>query len=356
MFDWQLDSPWMLLLGLLVVPYFWLVFRSRPTLAYSSTGLVEGLPRTLRVRLGFLPHLLTAISILLLATAMARPQTEDATSNLSREGIAIMLVVDRSGSMDARDLEREYLNVNRLEVVKDVLHYFITGSDQRDRLDSLVEGGKRKFVDRGRPDDMIGLVAFAGFADSICPLTLDHGNLLQTIEEVRLADGNENGTAIGEGLGLAVERLRQSPVESKVVILLTDGVNNRGELEPAKAGDLAASENIKVYCIGAGTNGYAPFPVRNPLTGETVLQAMQVEIDEETLQAIAEKTGGKYYRATDKDALKQIYEEIDELEKTEVSELKYVQYDEHFQEFVLGGAVAFATAWILQLTWFRRFP
>ena len=357
MSDWQFESPWFLLVGLVALPVIWTMRRSRPTLAYSSVAGFASLPTTWRSRLSFLPRLLIVVAILLFAIALARPQTADDSSNISREGIAIMLVVDRSGSMDARDLEREYKNINRLEVVKDVLLYFLTGNDELDRFDSITSGQDRTIIERGRPNDMIGLVTFAAYADSMCPLTLDHGNLFETINQLELAtDRTENGTAIGDGLGLAVERLRRSPIESKIVILLTDGVNNRGELDPLKAGDLAASEDIKVYCIGAGTNGYAPFPVRNPLTGEVVLQAMQVEIDEESLQAISEKTGGKYFRATDKSALKKIYDEIDQLEKTEVSELKFTRYHEHFHEFVLGGVFLLAAGWLLQATWCRSYP
>ena len=356
MSEWRFDSPWFLLIGLAIFPVIWISWRARPTMAFSSTAGLNDLPKTWRSRFSRLPTFLFTLAILLFAIAMARPQTFDDTSSISREGIAIMLVVDRSGSMDARDLEDEFKNVNRLEVVKDVLHYFLTGTDDRDQVDSLIRGNQRKFLDRGRPDDMIGLVTFAGYADSVCPLTLDHGNLMESVNELQLADQSENGTAIGDGLGLAVERFRKSDVESKVVILLTDGVNNRGQLDPLKSGDLAASENIKVYCIGAGTNGFAPIPVRHALTGEVVLQAMKVEIDEKTLKAIAEKTGGKYFRATDKEALKSIYDEIDQLEKTEVSELKYFKYHEHFQSFLLAGAIALSLSWLLQLTWLRRYP
>ena len=356
MSEWQLASPWFLLIALVTLPMAWMMLQSHSTLAISSVVAFEGLSQTVRARLSSVPHLLFLLAIILFSIAMARPQTVDGASRISREGIAVMLVVDRSGSMDARDLEKEFLNVNRLEVVKDVLRYFITGSDNNERFESLVDRQKRKFTDRGRPDDMIGLVTFAGFADSVCPLTLDHGNLLETINEVKLADRSEAGTAIGEGLGLAVERLRRSEIKSRILILLTDGVNNTGELAPLQAGDLAAKENIKVYCIGAGTTGYAPFPVPNPLTGRTELRAMPVEIDEDSLKAISEKTGGKYFRATDKDALKSIYDEIDQLEKTEVSQLKYLNFHEHYQGFLTSGLAVLAAGWILQMTLFRRFP
>lgn len=356
MFEWQLASPWFLLVGLLALPVLWACFQTRSTLTYSSLELVQDLQPTLRTRLAMVPSLCFALGIILLAVALARPQTADDTARVSREGIAIMLVLDRSGSMDARDLEEDFMNVNRLEVVKDVLHYFITGSENNDRFEALTDRRERKFTDRGRPDDMIGLVTFAGFADSVCPLTLDHGNLLEMINQIKLADRTEGGTAIGEGLGLAVERLRQTKIRSKIVILLTDGVNNTGELDPLQAGDLAAKEDIKVYSIGAGTNGYAPFPVPNPLTGRTELRAIKVEIDEESLQAISEKTSGRYFRATDKQTLKEIYDEIDQLEKTEVSELKYLDFQEHFETFLKWAIGLIILGSLLRLTWLRRFP
>lgn len=357
MSELQFASPAFLFLLLLIVPGWWLTRRSQPSLAYSSLSVVQAIPSTLRSRFARIPSWLMCLSFVLLVIGLARPQSRDATSKIARKGIGIMLVVDRSGSMDARDLEREFLNVNRLEVVKDVLRYFITGTDENERFEPTTSYPENRFLDRGRPNDMIGLVAFSGFADSLCPLTLDHGNLLEAIRQIKLAeDRSEAGTAIGEGLGLAVERLRKSEIESKIVILLTDGVNNRGELDPLKAADLAASENIRVYCIGAGTNGYAPFPVQNPLTGRTQLQAMQVEIDEEILKAIAVKTGGKYFRATDKQALKKIYDEIDRLEKSDVSELKYLRYHEHYEPFVMWGTIAVIVGSLLQLTLFRRFP
>ncbi|MEE2641672.1 MAG: VWA domain-containing protein [Planctomycetota bacterium] len=356
MSDWQFGSPGFLLLVLLTGPVCWLIFRNGTSLAFSSTSVFAEVNRTWRVRLAPLPNLLLLVAIVLFSIAAARPQTRDDTSRVSREGIAILLVVDRSGSMDARDLHEEYLNVNRLEVVKDVLHYFITGVDDRNQLEQLVDQAQNRITNRGRPDDMIGLVTFAGFPDSICPLTLDHGNLLQTINELELADRSEAGTAIGEGLGLAVERLRRSDVESKIIVLLTDGVNNRGELDPLVAGDLAAREKIRVYTIGAGTNGYAPIPVPNPLTGRTELQAMQVQIDEKSLKAIAEKTGGKYFRATNRDALKSIYDEIDLLEKSEVSELEYLNFQEHYEPFLVAGLLVFSLGWLLQMTLFSKFP
>lgn len=356
MSEFQFRDPWFLLIGLAAVPVLFWTLRSKAAIGYSNVALFSDLPVTWRVRFRMLPPVFTAVSFLLLAIALARPQTPDETARISREGIGIMLVIDRSGSMDARDLEEEFLNVNRLAVVKQVIRYFVTGESDDSDLAKLESAREMRASKSGRPDDMIGVVTFAGFADSVCPLTLDHGNLLATIDEIKLADRSEGGTAIGEGLGLAVERLKQSEVESKVVILLTDGVNNSGELDPLTAGDLASSEDIKVYCIGAGTNGYAPFPVTNPITGSTELRAIPVEIDEDVLKAIAEKTGGKYFRATDKSSLKSIYDEIDQLERTEVSEFRYLNYEEHYYPFALSAVLMLSAAWLLRQSVFRTLP
>lgn len=352
--NWLFENPWWLLAGLIVIPVYYVMTASRSTVAFPSTEIMETIRMTWRTRLESLPVWLTCLAIVLIAIALARPQSPDATSKISREGIAIIMVIDRSGSMDARDLEKDYLNVNRLEVVKDVLRQFVMGdSDSRDS-DQDLSTAQDAFGTNGRLNDMIGLVTFSGFADSVCPLTLDHGNLVSTVEEVKLADQSEGGTAIGEGIGLAVERLRKSKIKSKVIILLTDGVNNAGKLDPLKAGDLAAVSNIKVYCIGAGTNGYAPIPVKNQFTGEVELLAMQVEIDEATLKAISEKTGGKYFRATDRDSLNRIYAEIDEMEQTEVSELQFLRFEEHYHGFAFAAVLLLVASTFLQLTVFRK--
>jgi Ca-activated chloride channel family protein len=204
---------------------------------------------------------------------------------------------------------------------------------------------------------MIGLVAFAGYADSLCPLTLDHGSLVSMVDDLEIVrTRDEDGTALGDGLALAVERLRQSKAKSKVVILLTDGVNNTGAIDPPRAAELAASQNIKVYSIGAGTDGLAPFPAVDPFTGREVLEPTYVEIDEETLQAIADKTGGRYFRATDRDGLSEIYAQIDRLERTEVTEVRYLRYTEHYASFVVAGLSLLAVAAVANGSVFRKLP
>ena len=282
-----------------------------------------------------------SLAVICLAVAMAGPRTPDAQTKVSREGIAIMAVIDRSGSMQARDLVKNDLSVDRLAVVKDVFRQFVLG-------------GK---AGRGRPDDMIGLITFAGFADSLCPLTLDHGNLVSMVQDLEIVDRrDEDGTALGDGLALAVERLRQSTAKSKVAILLTDGVNNTGTVKPDQAAELAASQHIKVYSIGAGTNGLAPFPTIDPFSGRQRFEPTYVEIDEQTLKDIADKTGGRYFRATDKESLSSIYAEIDRLERTKINEVRYLQYTEHYGPLVLTACSLIALAAIAKGSVFRTLP
>jgi Ca-activated chloride channel family protein len=285
---------------------------------------------------------LLTLSIIALVIGLARPRTPQTESKISRDGIAIMMVVDLSSSMDARDLVKNDKSVNRLKVVKDVFTDFVSGSGNSG-------------AGKGRPDDLIGLVTFARYADSICPLTLDHGNLANIVEDLEITmTQDEDGTAVGDGLGLALERLRRSKAKSRIAILLTDGVTNMGVIDPAKAAKLAKQLGIKVYSIGVGTNGMAPMPVR--VFGGTRLMAQPVEIDEKTLQLIADETNGKYFRAVDKGALANIYAEIDKLERTKVSELKYLSYTEHFQPFVMSGALMLGLGMILNRSIFRKLP
>jgi Ca-activated chloride channel family protein len=242
--------------------------------------------------------------------------------------------------MNARDLVEDDQRVNRLDVVKDVFADFIIGSDGLG----------------GRPDDLVGLVTFAGFADSVCPLTLDHANLASIAKDLSVVNlQTEDGTAIGDGLGLAVERLRRSKAKSRVAILLTDGVNNSGVISPKQASELAKEFDIKVYAIGAGTDGYAPIPVQDAF-GRTRVMDMRVEIDEETLQEIADETGGKYFRAQDADALLNVYAEIDRLERTEVAETRFLKHNELFAYPVGLALIMLGVTWGLNNTYFRRLP
>lgn len=341
MVNWEFRDPLFLLFAFLAPLVYLLASRSGSVVRYSSLAITDQAPRSVRLRLAKLPAFLLAIAVGILAVALAGPRTPDAETRVSREGIAMMMVVDRSSSMDARDMVKEDYSVDRLTTVKDVFQQFVLGGEET----------------AGRPDDIIGLVAFAGFADSLCPLTLDHGNLAAILSDVRIVERqDEDGTALGDGLALAVERLRRSKARSKVAILLTDGVSNAGAIDPKRAAQLAIEHNIKVYCIGAGTNGRAPYPVRDPLSGRTVLQSMSVEIDEDTLKEIAETTNGQYFRATDKDSLAQIYTEIDRLERTEITETRYLQYTEHYVTLVIAGLSLLAVSAVTNDSVFRTLP
>lgn len=338
---WEFRDPLFLLSAIAAPLVLWAAWRSTSAVRYSSLQIVDRAPRSWRLRLSKLPALLTAVAVASLAVALAGPRTPDAETKVSREGIAIMMVVDRSGSMQARDLVKDDMSVDRLAVVKDVFEEFVLGG----------KAGK------GRPDDLVGLIAFAGYADSLCPLTLDHGNLVAMVKDLEIVNRrDEDGTALGDGLALAVERLRRSKAKSKVAILLTDGVNNTGSVDPEQAAELAASQNIKVYCIGAGTDGLAPFPAIEPFSGRQVLRRIYVEIDEETLKRIADKTGGRYFRATDRDALEEIYAEIDRLERTKITETQYLQYTEHYAMFVAAALILTAVAAVAGATVFRSLP
>lgn len=343
MFDWWgMGIFWLLGLPPLALLVFWLASRGTSLLAFSSVTLFDRTPRTWRQRLALLPALLFALAAAALVVALARPRTPIAESKVTRDGIAIMAVVDLSSSMDARDMVREDQSVNRLNVAKSVFMSFVTGSDRT--------------AGRGRPDDLIGVVTFARYADSICPLTLDHGNLIAMVNGLEIvSQRHEDGTAMGDGLGLAVERLRRSKAKSRVAVLLTDGVTNAGVIDPTRAAELARQHDIKVYGIGAGTRGLAPTPYVD-FFGRRGLMPQPVEIDEDTLKQIADTTGGKYFRAVDKDALLAIYREIDALERTEVTEVRYLDYKEYYPHFVLAGLSLIGGALILNSTVFRRLP
>jgi Ca-activated chloride channel family protein len=276
------------------------------------------------------------MAVLTLAIALAGPRTGEATSKVHREGIAIAMVVDRSGSMQARDFVQGDASASRLDVVKRVF---------------------RELVEKpGRSEDLIGLVTFARYADGACPLTSDHGNLLVILEQQEIVtERAEDGTAVGEGLALAVERLRHQDVRSKVAILLTDGVSNAGDITPMQAAELAEQHGVKVYTIGAGQTGWAPVPVRLP-GGAVALRRAFVEMDEETLREIAERTGARYFHAADAEALSDVIEEIDRLERSEIVEVRYLQYEHHYASFVVLAIALMLSSSLLAGTWLRRLP
>jgi len=332
----ELRDPIFLLVGLLAPLVFLLASRSPAHLRYSAVAPLGDAPRSLRARLAHLPALLLAACVLVLAVALAGPRSGDATSVVRREGIAIVMAVDRSGSMAARDFVRGDTSVSRLDAVQRVF---------------------RDFVSRpGRDGDLIGLVAFARYADGVCPLTTDRGNLLEILDQVEIVtQKSEDGTAVGDGLALAVERLRGQEALSKVAILLTDGVDNAGVIRPLQAAELAASHGVRVYTIGAGTTGYAPFPVQLS-GGRTVLRRAYVEIDETTLQRIAASSGGRYFRAGDADALAEVIDEIDRLERSQITEIRYLEYRYHHVPLVASALGLLALSSLLSASWLRRLP
>lgn len=340
MADLELRDPLFLLAAVLAPVVYVLASRLPASVSYSSLALVRG-TRSLRARLAWLPAALLALATLALAVALAGPRTGNAVTQVKREGIAIAMVVDRSSSMEARDFVRGDRSTSRLDVVKRIFHGF-------------VEGGSD--FGEGRGDDVIGLVAFARYADSLCPLTLDHGNLLAMLDDLEVpTEQDEDGTAVGEGLALAVERLRRHETTSKIAILLTDGVNNSGDIDPLQAADLAAQHGIKVYAIGAGRTGRAPYPVRLR-DGRVQLRPVMVEIDEKTLQEIARRSGGRYFHATNAEGLREVVAEIGRLERSEVSEVRYLEYEHHFAPFVATALGLTALAALLSATWLRRLP
>ncbi len=351
-------SPWYFILLLLVPLVAWRLFarQNRPAVKFTSVALARQIQPTLRQRLMWLPPALTLGAIVFLILGIARPREGREQTIAESEGIAIEMVVDRSGSMQALDFQIDGDHVDRLTAIKNVVGKFVSGGEGLD----------------GRFSDLVGLITFAGYADVETPPTLDHAFLLAQLNNTQIvSDRNEDGTAIGDAISLAVEKLhalddrKQKKVQSKIVILLTDGDNNAGSLEPVPAAELAQTMGIKIYTIGVGTKGQAPMPVTDPFTGRKVIQWMPVNIDEATLEKVASTTGGKYFRATDTDSLERIYAEIDELEKTKVESRHLVDYRELAVQSYTAGGISFppllmiafiliAARLLLQQTWLRE--
>lgn len=272
------------------------------------------------------------LAFALLVIALARPRLGKGSTDIEASGIDIMLTLDVSGSMEALDFQMDGKPVNRLEVVKNVVG---------------------KFVNQ-RPSDKLGMVAFAGRPYLVSPLTLDHDFLSKRLAEVKMGQV-EDGTAIGSAIASSVGHLRDSTAKSRIIIILTDGVNNAGAVNPLTAAEAAKALGIKVYTIGAGIRGEAPVPVRDGF-GQTRLQTMKVEIDEEMLREVATATGGQSFRATDTDSLEKIYESINQLEKSPRKLKKYQQYDELYLYFVIPGLCLLLLELFLTQTRFRRLP
>ena len=323
------------LLLLLVVPYILWYFlyrkKTEPTMKMSDTYAYRFAPKSWRMRIVHLPMFLRCMAFVLIVIIMARPQTHNSWDNRSVEGIDIMLAMDVSTSMLAEDLKP-----NRMEAAKEVAGEFTAG----------------------RPDDNIGLTIFAGESFTQCPMTTDHTSLLNLLQNVRTdiaARGLiSDGTAVGMGLANAVSRLKESKAKSKVVILLTDGSNNMGDISPMTAAQIAKSLGIRVYTIGVGTNKVARYPM--PVAGGVQYVNIPVEIDTRTLSDIAATTDGNFYRATNNRELKQIYQDIDKLEKTKMDVKKFSKRYEAYQPFAILLLVVLLLEVVLRTTVLRRIP
>ena len=327
----RFQNPWFLILAML---FIWLLItyvvrrKKRAAMTYSDITSFKQISSPLSVRLRFLLPALRLAALILMVIALARPQQGEAEEEILTHGVDIMLAVDVSGSMAAEDFKP----YNRLDAAKEVVADFI----------------------RGRKNDRIGMVTFAGKAFTKCPLTLDYGILLNFLEDVQLGS-IEDGTAIGMALATCVNRLKKSDAKSKIIILLTDGVNNSGEIQPLTGAQLAKALNIKIYTIGAGKKGYARYPYEDPVFGKRYIRA-PVEIDEESLQDIAGITGGEYFRATDKSSLKKIYKQISRMEQSEIKVNKYVKYAEMFPLFLKIAFGLLVLEILLAETKYRTIP
>jgi Ca-activated chloride channel family protein len=327
--DIVFGQPWFLLL-LLVIPFllYWEFTKGKKQVAAIKMSTTSGLKYTRSFKNIFIhfPFVLRLLAFTCLIIALARPQLQYSEQQKEGEGIDIILCIDVSGSMTAQDF-----TPNRMEAAKNVA------------LD---------FIDN-RQSDRIGIVIFAGESFTQCPLTTDYFVLKSQLKQIR--NGLlEDGTSIGSGLATSVDRLRDSKSKSKVVILLTDGVNNGGLIDPSTAKEIAKAFHVKVYTIGVGTDGFAPTPISTPLG--TVIQNEKVTIDEKLLKNIADETGGRYYRATDNQSLTNIYSEIDQLEKSKVEVVTYQRYVEKFYLFVFLAMAFLLVEIIFRYTLFRKFP
>ena len=304
-------SPGYLFLLLFLIPvvgwYIYELHKADASVQMSSATTLKRSTRSWRVYLLHVPFVLRVAAITLLSIALARPQLTNRWSSESTEGIDIMMALDISGTMQAEDLKP-----NRLEAAKQVASDFVIA----------------------RPNDQIGLVVFAGESFTQCPLTTDHAVLVNLFKSVKFGM-IEDGTAIGLGLANAVNRMKDSPTKSKVVILLTDGSNNRGDIDPLTAAEIAKTFGIRVYAVGVGSHGQARVPVQTPMGVQYM--TMDSEFDETTLQNIASTTGGQYFRATDNNSLKQIYEQIDQLEKTKLRVREYAKHTDTFAPFLMAA-------------------
>ena len=324
--------PW-LLLGLVAVPlmvayYIWRYHKQEAAVQHSDIDVFTGIEKTLRVRLRWLPYALRTLAVGALVIALARPQSQLNRQQMKVEGIDIVMAMDISGSMLAEDFKP-----NRLEAAKRVASNFI-------------EGRKR---------DRIGLVVFSGEAFTQVPLTIDHHILIKQLSSLK-SGMIKDGTALGDGLATAINRIKESDAKSKVIILLTDGINNQGAVDPMSAAEIAALYNIRLYTIGVGTQGLAPYPFRDPF-GHVRYQNVEVELDEQLLTHMAQSThDGHYFRATNKKSLQQIFDQIDQMEKSKIDVTQYAQSKDEYQGWLLLAAIALALEILLGLLFFKTTP
>jgi Ca-activated chloride channel family protein len=322
--------PWVLyFLAIIPLMIAWYIFRGmkiQSSVKYSSLNIFKDVPSTLREKLRHIPFAIRLIAIGLLIVALARPQNFTSGENVSTEGIDIAMVLDISGSMLAEDFKP-----NRLEAAKNVIDEFV----------------------EGRISDRIGLVIFSREAFTQCPLTIDYSVLRNLLLDIR-SGMIEDGTAIGNAIANGVNRLKESDAKSKIIILLTDGVNNAGEVDPISAAEIAKAFDIRIYTIGVGTRGEAPYPVQTPFGIR--YQMVPVEIDEAMLTKIADITGGQYFRATNNRALQEIYDKIDKLEKTKIEITSYKNASEKYHSWLWGGIILLLVELGLSRTILRKLP
>ncbi|MCU0644235.1 MAG: VWA domain-containing protein [bacterium] len=326
------NPEFLLLLGIIPFLVLWYIQNNKKaggTLRFSNIGVIKNISRTPSRRYRHILFLFRMIVISLLILGFARPQAGTKEEKIITEGIDIILAMDISSSMLAEDLAQHR---NRLDVTKEVATEFI----------------------KQRTNDRIGMVVFSGKSFTQCPLTLDYGIVLNFLKEIQIGM-IEDGTAIGMAIANCVNRLRTSKAKSKVVILLTDGRNNRGELDPLTAAQIAKTMNVRIYTIGAGKRGEAMYPIDDPFLGKRYVP-MRVDIDDESLAKIASITGGRYFRATDKTSLEKIYQEIGELEKTKIEVKEFTRYEELFINFLALAFGVLMLEIILANTRFRRIP
>lgn len=318
----------LILVPLFIVWYFWNQKSSLPAIRFSDSSSLREVTVTMRQRLRHTQFAFRMLAFALLVFVLARPQSSSSEDKVTTEGIDIVMALDISGSMNAEDLKP-----NRIEAAKENALNFISE----------------------RANDRIGIVLFAGESFTQAPITIDHDVLVNLFKDIKIGLIDQDGTAIGMGLATAVSRLKDSDAKSKVVILLTDGVNNTGFIAPLTAAEIADEYGITVYTIGVGTRGKAPIPVQDAF-GRTFRQMMDVDIDEPTLKEIAKLTGGEYFRATDNKALAEIYAKIDDMVKTKVEVATFNRYSEKFLPFMIAALVLFGLEILGRYTIFRTLP